>query len=516
MQQSYTKNYFKIYFWQLLSILLNLLSLMIVIPQLSSSPGVYGIYAICVSSIIFLSYADLGFMNAGFKFASEHFANGKRSEELKVIGLVSFILLLFVGIFMLAVLTLSVHPAWLIKGVDNEAYIGIARQLLVILALFSPMVVLQRALTIIFGIRLQDFIYQRVQMAVNLLKIISVFFFYRAGHSDIVGYFLFGQVVTTVGLFAAFGIAGRRYGTGLGTFIRSIRFSRSLFNEIRPLALSTLFITISWILYYELDIFSIARLSGAKAVAFYSIGLTCQSFFRTILGTLFNPFAARFNHFIALQDQAGLKRFYASVLNLMLPAVVFPILSIVCLAQPLVYAWVGSGFKESVNLVRVLALCNILGFISYPAGILLIAKKETSKMYVLAIAQPVIFWVGVALCFSHFGYQVFAWFQLLAFIISGLVYVWYSQLFLQIKTWAFLRSTVLPGLAPAVLLIAGLWMASSYLPLEKGKLNLVIVVVTGGVLSLLATGIYYLTAPAFRKYVNNILQKVLRPNQVAR
>ncbi|PUZ21236.1 Membrane protein involved in the export of O-antigen and teichoic acid [Chitinophaga costaii] len=508
MQRSYTKNYFKIYFWQLLSILLNLLSLMVVIPQLSSHPGIYGIYAICVSSVIFLSYADLGFMNAGFKFASEFFARGKQAEERQIIGLVSFILLIFVGLFMITTLVLSVHPSWLIKGLNDQGYVRIARQLLVILALFAPMVVLQRALAIIFGIRLQDFIYQRVQMVVNLCKIVSVFFFYRSGHSNIVGYFLFGQCLTAVGLLTGFGIAGRRYGIGLKCFARSIRFSRPLFDEIKPLALSTLFITISWILYYELDIFSIARLSGAQAVAFYSIGLTCQSFFRTILGMLFNPFAARFNHFIAMHDTEGLKRFYQSVICLMLPVVVFPILSIVCLSKPLVYSWVGSGFHESVRLVQVLAMCNIWGFISYPAGMLLIARKEIRKLYVLAIVQPVIFWLGVAVFFSHFGYEVFAWFQLFAFLISALVYGWYSKQFLQIDTWKFFKTFILPGFLPAVLLILGLWSLVGYLPEEKNKINLILVVAIGGVLSMLAVGIYYLTTPTFRKYMYTVLQNL--------
>ena len=92
MQKSYTKNYLKIYFWQILSILLNLFSIFIVIPRLSSQPLIYGIYSICASAVIFLSYADLGFMNAGYKYASECYARGEKKEEIKVIGFVSFVL----------------------------------------------------------------------------------------------------------------------------------------------------------------------------------------------------------------------------------------------------------------------------------------------------------------------------------------------------------------------------------------------------------------------------------------
>ena len=93
MQKSYTKNYLKIYVTQFLSIVINLSSLIIVIPYLTSNPQVYGIYSLCVSLLIFLSYADLGFMSAGYKYASEYYAQNNQKEELEVVGFVSFILL---------------------------------------------------------------------------------------------------------------------------------------------------------------------------------------------------------------------------------------------------------------------------------------------------------------------------------------------------------------------------------------------------------------------------------------
>ena len=99
MQKSYTKNYFKVYTTQFLSILINVLSLVIVIPYLSNDTKVYGIYTLCISFNIFFSYSDLGFLNAGYKYASEHYAKNEKKEELEIIGFVSFILLLFTMLF---------------------------------------------------------------------------------------------------------------------------------------------------------------------------------------------------------------------------------------------------------------------------------------------------------------------------------------------------------------------------------------------------------------------------------
>lgn len=77
MDNSYSLKYLKIYIWQAISFVLSFVSLFIVVPSLSSMPGVYGVYSLCVGMTIFLSYADLGFINAGTKFASECFVSGK-------------------------------------------------------------------------------------------------------------------------------------------------------------------------------------------------------------------------------------------------------------------------------------------------------------------------------------------------------------------------------------------------------------------------------------------------------
>lgn len=67
----YTKNYILIYATQAVSMLLGMLSVFVVMPHLSSNQEVYGIYAICSSLTVFFSYADIGFVTSGQKFAAE-------------------------------------------------------------------------------------------------------------------------------------------------------------------------------------------------------------------------------------------------------------------------------------------------------------------------------------------------------------------------------------------------------------------------------------------------------------
>lgn len=192
----------------------------IVIPYLTSEPTIYGIYTVCISMSIFLAYADLGFMGAGQKYAAEYFAKGKRKEEIKVIGFTHFILLVFLLLFSIIFLILSFHPEFLLKNLASGKQVVIASSLLLILALSSPITLLQRLLQMIFGIRLEDYIVQRTNIAGSLLKILSVLWFFRNGQYNIVGYFLFAQIVNFFAALLTLLIARKRYIPMLNEFAK--------------------------------------------------------------------------------------------------------------------------------------------------------------------------------------------------------------------------------------------------------------------------------------------------------
>src|SRR5271165_4596102 len=97
-------------------------------------------------------------------------------------------------------LLLIFFPEVLIANLSVPGHRAFASQLFTILMVFSPAVLIQRAGYIIYGIRLEDFIYQRLLLVANLIKIGSIYLFFSNGSSDIVGYFFFIQ---SVSLFAA-------------------------------------------------------------------------------------------------------------------------------------------------------------------------------------------------------------------------------------------------------------------------------------------------------------------------
>jgi O-antigen/teichoic acid export membrane protein len=502
MQQSYTKNYLKIYLWQGVSLVLNFASMFVVIPYLTSDPTTYGIYSVCISFSIFLAYADLGFMGAGQKYAAEYFAKGDREQESKVIGFTNFILLVFLLLFSVGFLVLSRQPELLVKGINTVNQHYVASSLLLILAIFTPTTLLQRLLQMIFGVRMEDFIVQRTNIIGSVFKILSVLWFFREGNYDIVGYFLFTQIVNFVAALITLFIAKSRYNYDFKALLGSITFNKAVFDKTKGLAFTSLFITISWILYYELDSVAIGKLLGANQVAIYAIGLTVLSFFRSILGILFSPFNVRFNHFIGSGDESALKSFYLQIVTILAPVVVFPIITIAILARPIVLTWVGANYSASVSVIQFLVFCNIFAFITYPTNFMLIAKERQNALYLINTLLPFIFWSGIVVTIGVWGIKSFAVFKLVAFLFSGFVLYKLMIGYLKLSLMNSINKIFFPMLLPLLFLIFASFAVRDYLPQEKSKLNLFIVAVIMGVLITISFVIQYIASVNWRQQIN--------------
>jgi O-antigen/teichoic acid export membrane protein len=477
-----------------------------VIPYLTSDPTTYGIYTVCISFTIFLSYADLGFMGAGQKYAAEYFAKGEIKEEIKVIGFTNFILLIFLLLFSIGFLILSFQPERLVNGLTTAKQISIASSLLLILAIFTPVTLLQRLLQMIFGIRMEDFIVQRTTIIASLLRILSVLWFFKNGKYDIVGYFLFFQIVNLLAAVFTLIIAKKRYNYNFRTLFKAVRFDKAVYNKTKGLAFTSLYLTISWILYYELDPVTIGKLLGAKQVAIYAIGLTILTFFRGILGILFSPFNVRFNHFIGSGDEGGLKSFVMQVVCILAPIVVFPIVAIALLVNPIVLSWVGTDYLESVDIIQFLVFCNLFAFISYPIGTLLMAKERQKEMYFVGTLLPVVFWGGILVSFQFLGLKSFAIFKLIAFLLSALTYYGIMLKYLEINFFESLRKIFRPMFFPILFLIVSAIVIRDYLPVEKAKLNFLLVALTAGILIIITFIIQYFSSENWRVQINKTLK----------
>jgi O-antigen/teichoic acid export membrane protein len=225
--------YIKIYIWQFFAFIVRFFSMFVVLPFLTKNQTTYGVYALCISVNIFFGYADLGFMRSGQKFASENIKNENRKEEMKYIGFSTFILLIFTIIIALIIFLISFNPTILLKGVEDPRELSIASKLLLILSIFTPVAVFQRMISMIYEIRIENYINQKVFLIANIFTILSVFYYFRKDNYDIVNYFFFSQFLNFLSVLICFIIAKKKYEYDFKALFRMIKFNKEVYNKRR-------------------------------------------------------------------------------------------------------------------------------------------------------------------------------------------------------------------------------------------------------------------------------------------
>ncbi|SEL00641.1 Membrane protein involved in the export of O-antigen and teichoic acid [Chitinophaga rupis] len=500
--------YIKIYFWQFISILLNFGTLFVVTPYLSSNQALFGIYTIVISLNIFLSYADFGFISAGLKYASEFYVQGKKAEEIRTIGFVGFVFAVFVGLFMLIMLGFSVMPQALLNELHKPDEIRTAKYLLIMLALFAPTFVLQRVLQLIFAVRLEDYHFQRLLIISNLLKITSTFYFFGFKHYLLIEYFLFTQVCNLLAMIVGVLLVRKKLNYDISLLARSFRYSKFYYKKTKKLAFSSILLTVCWILYYQLDPFVIGKLAGVKLVAIYAIGLTITTYLRSLFGIIFSPFIARFNHYIGLKNEEGLKRIFSHVLIVTLPITVFPSLCIFLTTKALILNWVGPDYITSVTITQFLVLCFIFNFITSPAGILIMAYEKVKLIYITSALLPIIFWLGIAATYTFLGLFAFSLFKFLSFFVVAVIYLVISCRVLNLKLAPFAKKVLLPAVLPICIMIVITQMIKAYIPVGHNKINLLYYTIINGLICLIGIIAYFLSSPVFKEYVMMIVNRL--------
>ncbi|ADV43942.1 lipopolysaccharide biosynthesis protein [Bacteroides helcogenes] len=419
---SYRKNYLLTYFWQLLSILLGFLSLFVVVPYLSEDKMLYGIYSVCTSLTIFFSYADLGFISAGVKYAAEYFIQGDKEKEVRMIGFVAFMMMVIFLVVSVIIIVCAVYPRLLIPELqEGSAQFFLARWLLATLAMSCPIIIGQRVLSMIFTIRVEDYKLQRLSILGSLLKIISVFYFFRAGHYQLLEYYVFFQLVNLLVVTGAF-LYVRKYGYKSGKMFSVIRFDKQIFDKVKKLSGTSLIMVIAMILYYELDQIVIANFVGIEMVAIYAIALSIMSFVRTFMSLLYSPYSSRYNHYHGAGDMEGLQRFVNKIVVGLSPMVCCPIIVLSCLSAPFVESWVGDAYTKSALLVTFMVISFIPNFLGTPVSAYFMAKEENLHLIRLNVLNVLIYWAGIVVTVHWMGIYSFAIFKSVAPVMVAVGY----------------------------------------------------------------------------------------------
>jgi O-antigen/teichoic acid export membrane protein len=376
--------------------------MLLVIPKLASDPNIFGIYTVCISLSIFFSYADLGFISAGQKFAAEYFARGDKIYEINVIGFVLFLLSCFLVLSTSVLIYLAYNPELIISSA-SVSDLKISKKLLLILALSSPVIVLQRFNAMIYSVRINDYIYQLFEITGNILKVISIGYFVGEGKYDIVGYFLTFQIISLASSITSVLVALNIYQIKLSLVLNAFRFSSEMYDKTKSLALSSLMITIAWILYFELDSVILSKFYGVKVVAVYAIGFSLLSFTRNLYNTLYSPFQAKFNQLNGLGDDQELFRTFNFVIKCTLPLCIIPSVVMICNMKLIVLSWIGSQYQTSILISQLFILISGLSGLTIPLSYLLLTKSKNRVLRLYAIILPIIFYGSLVLFNDYLG-----------------------------------------------------------------------------------------------------------------
>ena len=472
---SYRTKYLNTYFWQALSIITGFLSLFVVVPYLSTNKVLFGVYSLCTSLTVFFSYADLGFLNSARKFGAEYYIQGHLHREMKVIGFVTFMMLIVFSLLAIVIGFFAVYP----KTLMPELNIGsdesiVASQLLILLAFSSIIIFCQRILSVIYSIRVEEYKIQRLFIFGNLIKICSVFYFLTGGRYMIVEYYLFFQLVNLVVVIVAL-VGVRKYNYSIKEFISFIRFDKSVFKQTIGLSIASLIAMIAMILYYEIDQIAISHLLGVETVAVYGIALTVLNLVRSYSSLIYSPYSARFNHFVGLGDEEGLQNFVSKQIVVLTPLLLFPLLVISLLSEPFILSWVGSDYQESVSIVAIMVFSFAPGALQNPISSYFYAKERSKELNIINIGYPMFYWAVIIMTYSFWGVNSFAISKVAAPSMAALAYLLiYKRMFVPAGQQVVnLKEIFIHIFIPAAICLASCLFFKQFMFYEKSTLGLI-------------------------------------------
>jgi O-antigen/teichoic acid export membrane protein len=476
----------------------------VVTPFLASNQNYFGIYTFVLSLNLFLSYADFGFLNAGIKFASEAFARDNRDDEERILGFVCYILCIVFILFGLVILFFYFHPTYLLKGLKSADDIKVAKELFLAFTISLPIVIAQRSIQLIFNIRLKDYLFQRVYSIFNILKILSVFLFFTNGLYNIVGYYIFVQLCTLSAVVTGFFIAKKQFNYKFSRLFRAIKYNPVIYKKTKGLAFNSLFVTISWIIYYELDSLVIGKFVGLKEVAIFSVCISIMTLARSLYGILYNPFTAKFNHFIGRNEEYKLEAAYKKILIIGLPFSLIPTTVLILTMKGFVKSWVGIQYLDAVPIISIMFASYYLNFLSNPTSIAMVALQRIKDLYIISAILPVIYWIGIIISYQYLGLLSFSLFKLISFAISAAFYLYYSNKMFVIKWGSFFVKNVLPGFVTVIALIFLSHIFNNWLPDAKGKSEFIKFVIIALGYTLVGMATYYSLSKDLRKVISEI------------
>jgi O-antigen/teichoic acid export membrane protein len=417
----YLKNYFKIYYWKILSIFSGFLSLVLVVPNISDNSVLYGIYMFVMSISLYLSYADIGFLSAGQKYSAEYFAINDIKNEKGVMGFVFMLMLITFLPFIVLMLVFSLDPYIAFKELEASGA-EVASKLFLIMGLLFPLqILLQRVMNMILAIRLLDYISTRFEIVTNIIKILSIFYFFGNEKYMLIEYFLFCTLIT-IFCYMLVGVTIKyKINYNFLELFKSFSLNKKYFYKTKDLALSSFIATLSFIIFYEIDLILIGKFVGARELAIYAIAFTFLNFLRSLWVIIYTPVTSRINHFVGLKQLNKLYDTIEILVKFTMPLYFFGVFILFINAEKLLLLWVGEYYLSANILLQFLLISVFFNYLIQPATQYFYACTKYKYIFINALALPFVFFSSIYFLYDSYGVLSFAIGKLLAIMCSFLI-----------------------------------------------------------------------------------------------
>ena len=357
---------------------------------------------------MYLSYADFGFLASGKKFAAEAVATDRLKDEIVITGFIFFILIITFIPFIFIACYFASAPNILISQLSDGNF-STAQYLLLVIGLLVPFqIILERFSLFISEIRLKDYLVTRLNVFFSIIKIFSIFMFIDGDNIRIVEYFLFTTVVSIIAALIVLNMISKKIGYDLKLLIMNIKFSRSHYSKTSKLSWNTFFLTIAFVIYYEIDLIIIGKLMSAEEVAIYAVGFTLINFLRSLFNIVYSPFSHRFNHFAGVKDTKSIIRLLQKLIFFGVPLYVITVTMLTLTSEYLINYWVGDKYDDSIWPTKLLFTSMVFGCLIKPSGYFFTSILNYNYIRMLAIVGVLVFFGSLLVLYPQYGLLSFA------------------------------------------------------------------------------------------------------------
>ena len=382
--------------------LLPLVAALATIPIMVKYLGtdLYGLYAICISMVGFMTLVDLGVGQTIVKYVAEYEITDKR-DEIKPLLDISFLIYVAIGLLASGLLyVFSAELGRLFYNVPERQ--GLAQSVLHL-----------TAIALFFSYTNQFFInvckaYHRfdipsiIQNVGNLGGIILSTVLLLLGYS--IQEIMFGYIIIYAAGFVFGYVSCLRI---LPTEIKlGFSFDKTVFEKILGFSFYTFISNLMASLTTRADKLVIGGVIGTEAVTFYQIPYTIAQMANGIIHTLVQIVFPRFSELVGLNDHDRLLSLYKKVTLIMLFISTLIEVALMSAGGEFLKIWISPEFAAKATLT--LQIISIYFFLNsnIVTSYWLIQSKGNAKLIALiSIFGATIYFIGLHYLGKHFGYN---------------------------------------------------------------------------------------------------------------